>query len=127
MPKVSRRQRLLKKTKHELEVAIVLHSSSDEFLDTSDSDHSPGNSSNSDSDNALEEFIFETKPNEVEDLSELYFLMYNSRYIGPREVTPKSDEFATQFFHQSPDAPFRQMTRMDKPTFLISSPQSDTR
>lgn len=56
--------------------------------------------------------------NNISDLHELYFVLYNTRYLVQRNVTPKSDEFATQFFHTLPDKLFRQMTRMDKSTFF---------
>lgn len=51
------------------------------------------------------------------DLLELYFIMYNTRYFVKRHVSLKSKEFAKQFFHCLADPLFRQLTRMDKPSF----------
>lgn len=113
MPRVSKRQRSL----FQVPLALALQSSST----SSDSRESAAESSSSTTDSSSSELferddcIFEAT---LADISELYFIMYNTRYLVPRVVTPKSTEFASAFFHNLPDRLFRQLTRMDKPSFF---------
>lgn len=120
MPRISDRQKQLRDVMHTLQLAIANESSSDDSMTSPKSqqhvmdDH--------DSDSSTESHEQDTpglqKDVTISDMGELYFLMYNSRYLLPRTVTAKSIEFANQFFHNLPEKLFRQMTKMNKATFF---------
>lgn len=99
MPKFSRRQRELRAPRHQLELAIVVESLDEEYMDSSDEEEG----------DIRQQFCIlpptavlpELKqPHTMKGLSELYFLAHNSRYLAePNIVTPKSDDFVSQYFH----------------------------
>lgn len=128
MPQLSGRQAALKEVREKLVLNILLESSSS---DDSDSDSDRDSCDNSGHSDSYSDADLDSSSDDSEDSShmmedegnpgpllELYAMMESTRYFVTKTCTSKSKDFILNYFHHLPPLIFRQMTRMDKPSFF---------